>query len=395
MGAIQHGDPGPEEFKNAVRWMVSEQKARQRIADEEGLARNRKPMYGGMGSDSGISAGEAFIESDSYANWVNRFPDGAPPVAMTTNSDPVAVRAPLAGSKFRALVTSADASAGTLVPPDFRGLLEPGLVRPLTIRDLITTLPTTSDSPEWVREVSRVSAAAPVAEATGINTGTLTDATGRKPEGALVFEKITVAVRTFAEWIAATKRIVADADQLRAYIDQYLVGDLGLELEDQIVAGVGTGENFTGILNVTGNIDVGPPTAGQSLVHVLRRGIREVRVQGRTAPTAIVVNPQDAETLDLLQRNNEVNNFIGDVFGAATRPSLFRIPIVETDAVPAGTAIVGDFRKAILFDREQTNISLGTVNDDFIKNVVRVLAEFRAGFVVVRPTAFAVCDIVA
>ena len=128
-------------------------------------------------------------------------------------------------------------------------MLEPGLVRPLTIRDLVTVIPATSDSAEWVREVSRVSAAAPVAEATGANTSALTDATGRKPEGALVFEKVTTIIRTFATWVAATKRIIADAEQLRAYVDQYLVYDLSLELEDQIVAGVGTGENFTGILN--------------------------------------------------------------------------------------------------------------------------------------------------
>jgi HK97 family phage major capsid protein len=327
---------------------------------------------------------------------MDRFRDGAPPVAMRTNSDPVAVRAPIAGSKYRALITSADASAGTLVPPDFKGLLEPGRVRPLTIRDLVASIPTTSDAPEWVREVSRVSAAAPVAEATGANTSALADATGRKPEGALVFEKAVVAIRTFAEWVAATKRIIADATQLREYIDSYLTYDLGLELEDQIVAGTGTGENFAGILNTVGTIPVGPPAAGQSLVHVLRRGIREVRVQGRTAPSAILMNPTDGETLDLLQRNNEPNHFLSDPMAApAARPSLFRVPIVETDAVPAGTAIVGDFRKAILFDREQSNISLGTVNDDFIKNIVRILAEFRAGFVVARPSAFAIVDLVA
>ena len=66
--------------------MVSEQKLRQRQADADALARNWPPMYGGQGDPPGISAGEAFVESDSYANWVSRFPDGAPPVAMTTNT---------------------------------------------------------------------------------------------------------------------------------------------------------------------------------------------------------------------------------------------------------------------------------------------------------------------
>jgi HK97 family phage major capsid protein len=52
------------------------------------------------------------------------------------------------------------------------------------------------------------------------------------------------------------------------------------------------------------------------------------------------------------------------------------------------TALVGDFRRAMLFDRETTSISIGTAGDDFIRNLVRVLAELRAGFVVIRPAAF-------
>ena len=59
MGAIQH--PSESEFKDALRYFVRDQKARQRQADEE--ATYRPPMYAGMGSDSTISAGEAFTTS--------------------------------------------------------------------------------------------------------------------------------------------------------------------------------------------------------------------------------------------------------------------------------------------------------------------------------------------
>ena len=50
-----------------------------------------------------------------------------------------------------------------------------------------------------------------------------------------------------------------------------------------------------------------------------------------------------------------------------------------SQANPAGTALVGDFRRAVLFDRESATISVGTVNDDFIRNLIRVLGELRAG----------------
>jgi HK97 family phage major capsid protein len=343
------------------------------------------PIYGRSSGDGlGTSIGDAFVKSRSYKSWTERFPSGGPQAPGNFSSDPVRV------GSFRALVTSADASAGELVRPDYKGLLEPGIVRPLTLRQLVTVLRTDSDTVEWIREASRISAAAPVAEATA-TTGT----SGTKPEAGLAFSKEQAITRTFAVWIPATRRVIADASGLRQYIDTVLTEDLGLELEDQMLAGSGVGENFRGILNDPGVITVGPPGAGQSIVHVIRRGLREVRVQGRTQPTAILSNPADVETIDLLERNDEPNNFVGDVFGAIGQPRLFGVPVVESDAVPAGTAIVGDFRRAILFDREDVTLAVGTINDDFVRNIVRVLAEMRAAFAVVRPKAFALVDLAA
>jgi HK97 family phage major capsid protein len=120
-------------------------------------------------------------------------------------------------------------------------------VRPPKLRDLLTHIPVTSDQVEYVKEASRVAGAAAVAEATA-TTGAL----GTKPEGGITFQKITESIRTIALWVPATTRVIADAPQLRAYIDEYLDADIQTELEDLIVAGDGTGENFTGLMNVTG-----------------------------------------------------------------------------------------------------------------------------------------------
>jgi HK97 family phage major capsid protein len=69
-------------------------------------------------------------------------------------------------------------------------------------------------------------------------------------------------------------------------------------------------------------------------------------------------------------------------------PRLWGVPVVEIDALAAGTALVGDFTKAVLFDRQSLAITLGTINDQFVHNMVTVLGEIRAGFGVIRPSAF-------
>jgi HK97 family phage major capsid protein len=235
-----------------------------------------------------------------------------------------------------------------------------------------------------------VTNAAPVAEASAL-TGT----SGTKLEGGLVFELVAVAVRTIAEWVPATKRILQDAPMLRAYIDQYLTEDLSIEVEDQIVSGSGSGENFTGILNTAGIGTLAAPVSPATALDNLRKAKRMVRVNAKTNATAVLLNPEDTERIDLLKINNEANHFVGGALipggggSFGTSPgTVWGLPIVESEAVPVNTGLVGDFRRAILFDREATSISIGTAGDDFIRNLVRVLAELRAGFVVVRPAAF-------
>lgn len=285
--------------------------------------------------------------------------------------------------KARALVSTADASAGTLIDPAYVGLLAGGLVRPPKLRDLLTRIPVASDHVEYVREASRVAAAAPVAEATAT-----TGASGLKPEGGVTFAKVTEAIRTIALWVPATTRVIADAPQLRAYIDEYLDADLQTELEDQIVAGDGVGESFTGIMNTTGTQTLAAPIAPASQLDNLRKAITLVRLNARSEPSGVVLNPTDAQNIDLLKRNDEANNFAGPGPYSLGATRLWGVPVVETDAMAVGTALVGDFSKAVLFDRQSIAITLGTINDQFVRNLVTVLGEIRAGFGVIRPSAF-------
>jgi capsid protein len=60
----------------------------------------------------------------------------------------------------------------------------------------------------------------------------------------------------------------------------------------------------------------------------------------------------------------------------------------------SGLSLVGDFRRAVLFDRQDFVVSSGTVGDDFIRNIVRVLGEARLGLAVTRPAAFCNVDVV-
>jgi len=65
------------------------------------------------------------------------------------------------------------------------------------------------------------------------------------------------------------------------------------------------------------------------------------------------------------------------------------VPVVESFHVTAGSAWLANWRKAVLWDRQQATISVSDSHADFfIRNMIAILAEMRAAFGLIRPSAF-------
>jgi hypothetical protein len=94
---------------------------------------NRPPIYprdGQLIRDQHRSIGEAFIESDAYRGWVERFPTGGPSGPGEYRSDPVEIRLSMRDAsrqlKACSLFTMADASGGALSDPALSGCSQAG-----------------------------------------------------------------------------------------------------------------------------------------------------------------------------------------------------------------------------------------------------------------------------
>lgn len=328
------------------------------------------------------SLGERYAESDPFKAFKTLYPHG-PGENARIQIDPFE-----AGS-MKALLSQADFPGMT--PTDMQGLMFPPIWgRDLVIRDVITTGTTTSDSVEFARQLSMTSAAAPVPETlTDAADATPTTAEGFKPQSEFTFEKVTVTVKVIAHWLAATRKALSDVGQLRTLIDSFLRFGLEEELEDQIVSGSGAGENFAGIMNVSGTqaqaFSVNP-------IETIRKALTKVRTIGRARPNAVGLNPADDEALDLAK--DLQNRYYGlGPFGTGPA-TIWGYPRVVSEAVPVGFAIVADWRFAALWDREAATISVtDSHNDFFIRNLIAVLAELRAAFGVIRPAAFVIADL--
>jgi HK97 family phage major capsid protein len=383
-----------QEAKSGLEKAKASATMRQALADlgdeiqvEEKSSGERRTPSGLIVPDAKASLGETFVKSAEYQGLMASAPNGVFGKDHRVQSRPVG---------YKALVTGgSDTSGGAFVTNQMMGLQVGQLAfqRPLRLRDVVTNLTTTSDTIEYVRMTSQTNNAAPVAESTATaDPGTMNAANGVKPESALAWAKVTTPVRTIAHWIPLTKRALSDAAQVRTIIDAFLRYGLEEELEDQMVSGDGTGENLEGLSNVSG---VQAQAYDSDLLTTTRKARTKVRLVGRSTPNAYLFNPADLEAIDLLQ-DNEARFYFGGPSGLGTAGTLWGLPVIETEAVPAGTGYVGDFRKAVLWDREQASITISDSHANFfIRNMVAILAEMRAAFGVIQPNAFVEIDLTA
>jgi HK97 family phage major capsid protein len=371
--ALQKDDATKSAFKTRSEW----------------LNQSANPHTFSAGGDTqrlaAKSLGDRFVNSEEFKSWYKMVaPSGVIIDGQKIgNSTPLIIQ----GEELKSLLTGtttwsprSDTSASALVALDQRGLLDGGVYRrPLRIADLIPKFTTNGDTVEYVRVTGFTNNAAPVAEATAVG-----GSSGVKPESGHTFEVIHDRVKTIAHWEPITRRALADAGQVRGLIDQDLRYGIEEEVEDQIVSGSGTGENFTGVMNVSGRLE---QTFNTDILTTSRKAITKLRLEGREMATGWVIHPNDWEDFELLTDNEDRYYWQGPtVMG---QEQLWGLPVIQSEAPTEGDAVLGNWQKARLYDREQTNIYVSDSHADFfIRNLLAILAEARLALAIVKPKAF-------
>jgi len=358
----------------------------------------------GMPMDTqGKTFGELFVASPAYTEFVGRYSkNGVIPNAVKgVQSNPFQIDA-------KALITGGSAtSAGAAVRNDlYTPITDLIGQRELSVRDLVTPGTTQSDVVEYVRVTSKTNNAGPVAEAVNADPGAITTtgtspgpytttqaaAAGLKPESALGLEIVSAPVKTIAHWIPITKRAAADAGQVRTLVDNFLRYGLDEEVEDQILNGSGVGENLTGILT-SGPLTVG--SAGTDIDAIVD-AIAAVRTTGRRKPTGLVIHPLDWYSAGFLTAKDTQGKYlIGDPRASIEQlNTLWGLNVVVTEAMTQNTALVGDFRQAIFWEREGVSVMVSDQHSDFFtRNLLAILAEMRGALGILDPQGF--CTVTA
>jgi len=257
----------------------------------------------------------------------------------------------------------------------------PGVVpeprRQLRIRQLLTTIPTTSNSIEFVRIASHAKVVSPQTEG------------AVKAENELTFNVVTAPVRTIATWIPATKQVLEDFPGLEGIIRTALAYALEERFEDQILLGSGSGQNLSGLVTQATNFTTGLLGNSWTYADVLGRAIQQIQSANQIAPTFVVLNPADAWNLRLMRDNYGAYIFGPPSVGGVT--SIWGLDMIVSNAMTAGQFLIGSSSAAAahLRMRHEATVEISTEHSDyFTRNMIAIRAELRAALVVQQPGAF-------
>lgn len=189
----------------------------------------------------------------------------------------------------------------------------------------------------------------------------------------------SVAVKKITSWIKVSKEMIADLPFMRNEINNELMELVELKLDSQVLSGSGSGDNLVGILQnaiawSAGNFADLFVTPNET--DVLRVAIAQIQT-ALFNPNYIVLHPEDTAKMEL--EKSTTGEYVYPV--TLTIDGVVRVkgvPVIENTGITAGTFLVGDFTKSNLRIREDLNIQVGYVNDDFTKNLITILCEARA-----------------
>ena len=326
-----------------ARLLETEQKLEKRASVED--TRERTP-------------GELLIESKEFIAWA----------ASKNYKQGISV-----GMKT---ITSLAASAGAAVYADRQSGILPLPRLRLTVRDLITPGRTNSSSISYIREKTFTD-----------NTGMVSEGT-KKPESDMTVEEQTARVVKIAHFIKATTEILDDFPALQSFVDGRLRYGLKLKEEAQLLKGSGVGNNINGIYTqaTAYSAPITPPGT-LTKIDILRLMMLQASI-AYYPPTGIVLHPSDWAAIELTKSTTE--EYVWANPRSLATPGLWGLPVVDTQAMTVDTALVGAFQLgAQIFDRMQAAVTVATENeDDFVKNLVTILAEERLALAVYLPAAF-------
>lgn len=249
-----------------------------------------------------------------------------------------------------------------------RGIPQPRL----SLLDVLPIVPVTSATYEFVRLDGYINGAAYQKEEGE-----------QKAEGSMPTKMERAEIATIATWIPASLQVLQDSDQLEGQINTLMSVGVRQKLEAELINGEGGPGEILGFKKqaTAAGITTGKPAdrIGAALTDLKAGGWN---------PNVIVMNPRDWFAIESERAEGGDGQYVIGTPRDPAPPSLWGTPVVVTNGMPQGEALILDTSVAALLDRQEVTVEASRHDgDNFKRNLVTILAELRAGLAVFAPSA--------
>lgn len=200
-----------------------------------------------------------------------------------------------------------------------------------------------------------------------------------KTEYEVKYTEVSKQVKKVAGIVKVSKEMLSDLSFVQNEINTDLVGGVLSALDNSILNGAG-GTDLEGILSFASTFSAGTfanTIVSANILDVIRVSMSQIET-AKFTPTHVVLHPVDVARMQLTKTST--GEYTTPIFYPSQNNEMrvANLIVVSTTYMTAGNFLVGDMTKSNLRIRENVNVQVGYVNDDFQRNMVSILAEARA-----------------
>lgn len=318
--------------------------------------------------------GEAWVRSDAYRSLKAR---GIPSGDWRTETREFGTKLTDAGLS---VVATTDAGGTLPLNPQVLPIVGRADQNPLVVANLFGQGTATQNLLVYLEETTTTPGVLSERYSDSDATITTTAEGTAKPAAYVDFTKRSKSLTKLAAFLPVSDEMLEDEPAIVSYIN----GRLALfirQAEDSFLLS----ELLAAVTATAAAGDIG----GSNKFDAIAAGIVDVQTQGGSDPDAVLMNPLDFWKMSISKSAGDGNYFGGTPYrGPQDNP--WGIPVVVTNRVPTGTAIVGAFKfGATVWRKGGLSVAASNSHSDYFrKNLTAIRVEERIALTVFRPGAF-------
>ncbi len=202
----------------------------------------------------------------------------------------------------------------------------------------------------------------------------------------------TGTIKTLAHWTKMTEQMIADNDNIVAFINDDMQYQLNKVIDAQIVNGSGSGqlEGLSASGNYTDYITGAGIDTGDTVIDLILK-IKTKMEAANIRNISLLLNPVD--WCKVLCSKNVNKDYLIPGIVDIPQQRIWGVPVILSGSVTSGKFHMGNFYEGgKIFERQGVTVEMARSGDDFEKNLMTLRVERRMDFAVVQPKALAYGD---